>query len=305
VARQAIEKGADVVVGIGGFAAKEIEEYRGGIIAYSLGTLVRPPVLGLTMLDSSGIALWLAFPKGEKATYEVFPITFDDQVRPAIGRRESVEHLVLHQPVNPPSATVSLTDRLRQAEVGYRSHAGENYELRDWSSKKDPLVSPLQERIQASVVPIETWFPTRPRLTPLRPFYGAFAGHGVYCGLRGVLSMGDFRRAIELEPGGNESAWVLLRQQPMGARLEVTYGLPDDHMARKFRPFNPQTLVVSVGGEQLLEATIPYVAGWKTFSADTSRMIGRAADIRVVVQTNATHFPVAFDLVVHGAGTRP
>jgi hypothetical protein len=61
IARGIAELGADVVVGQGGYAAKEIEHYERSVIAYSLGTVVRPPTLSLSTQDSSGIALRLQF----------------------------------------------------------------------------------------------------------------------------------------------------------------------------------------------------------------------------------------------------
>jgi hypothetical protein len=110
--------------------------------------------------------------------------------------------------------------------------------------------------------------------------------------------MGEFRRVVEMEPGGNRASWAVFRGVALGRALEITFGLPDDRVERKFRPFNPQTLVVSIGDQRVFAATVPYVAGWTTSQVDTSGMAGKTADVRVEIETGGTHFPVAFDVVI-------
>jgi hypothetical protein len=293
VARALIDLGAEVVAGIGGYAAKEIESYGAGVIAYSLGTLLRPPMLSLSARASTGIALRLVFARGERPRFQVFPVTFDDQSYPAIDRGEHTEHLVS-------SAAPRFDDRFAAARVNREGRDGHLEALGEWHAHLGGVGSAVERRLMDWVEPAAAWFPVAPKSTTLIPLYGGYQLAGSYAAVRGVSSLGEYRRAIELESGGRARIRVTFDNSLLGDRLQLTYGLADDRIGNKSIPFAEQDLVLEIAGTEMVRSPVPYVAGWHSVAVDTSALSASPTSVTVELQTHGTHFPVAFDLNVEG-----
>jgi len=176
---------------------------------------------------------------------------------------------------------------------------GESLPLRSYQGPGTCL-GPWQQRFFEQTAFVTRWFPETPSNTPLRPFAGGFCGSTGYAVRRGVLSLGEFRRAIELD--GGQAAGVELRfpAVALGDQIELTYGIPDDRLLSKSLPLHDQTLALEVGDGPATLYTLPYRAGWRTASLDTTAMRGSAQTIRLTLHTNGTHFPVAIDARVIG-----
>ncbi|HEY5376391.1 MAG TPA: CapA family protein, partial [Polyangiaceae bacterium] len=292
-ARRLIDAGVDVVLGEGGYAAKEVEAYSRGVIAYSLGTLLRPPLLSLAMRDSTGIALRLSFPEGGPPHYVVVPLTFDDTAQAALADAGTATEREL----SPEAAGVSLVDQLASAQVSYLLPGGESRRLEGFQVRATCL-RPWEERLYKRASVVTQWFPEAPTMTPLRPFADCFCNANAYVAERGVLSLGEYRHAVEIHGLDTTSVKLRFPRVRLGDKLELTYGIPDDRLLSKFLPLHDETITFAVGTATPIVETIPYRAGWNRASVDTSSVRGSADNIDITLQANGTHFPVAVDLRV-------
>ena len=302
-ARALIDAGADVVAGVGGYAAREVAVYKNGVIAYSLGTLLRPRALSLSASDSTGIALRIRFPREGAPRYQVFATTFDDQSRPALGRTADIRGLLLgshdqrrgharlcspapmpHRPMDRASGTRSV-----------HSTAGATC-----------LRRRCRPRSRRGSSPCCNGFRSRRNGRALRPFDGGFAAGDTYAGVRGVLGLGQYRRALELDTGGRARVRLRFRAALPGL-LPVAYALPDDRIVSKYIPFGPQNLVLPADGRELFNESVAYRAGWNVRWIDARTLSSQARSFEVELQSHGTHFPVAVDVAgcedpVSGAG---
>ena len=245
------------------------------------------------MRESTGLALRVDFVQTGAPRFEVFPLTFDDadQVALAEPAASSVR--------SPYSATLELGDRLSSADARPLANDGESLHLGSYQGPGTCL-RPWQQHFFEQTACMTRWFPETPSSTPLRPFAGGFCGSTGYAVRRGVLSLGEFRRAIELDDG--QAAGVELRfpAVALGDDIELAYGIPDDHLLSKYLPLHDETLAVEVGDAPETLYTLPYRAGWRTASLDTTAMRGSAQTIRLTLHTNGTRFPVAIDARIIG-----
>jgi hypothetical protein len=290
-ARRLVDLGVDVVVGMGGYAAKEIETYHGGIIAYSLGTLLRPPTMCLATTDSSGIALRLGFPADGSTTFDVVPLTFDDEVQAEVGRAATTQRLVRDS-----DAGDSLSDRLDGAVAGYSDPGVAAGSLGAWRDGPQTIGTGFEKWYLPRVSSLTAWFPLTVRATPLRPLDGAFMDGSSYVARRAALSLGAYRRVVEIDPGGHASVWVRVDGLPPARLIEIAYGLPDDRLRSKVSPLHEQRIHAWIGEREILAETLPYRVGWTEVVLD-----GRSlppGPIKLQVDGNGTHFPVAFDVRV-------
>jgi hypothetical protein len=289
VAHRLVDLGIDVVIGMGGYAAKEVETYHRGIIAYSLGALLRPPMLCLATTDSSGIALRVGFPAGGTPTFDIAPLTFDDEGRAAVGRRGTTQDLI-----RDPNARPSLGDDLADAVAGYVDASGGGGDLGPWRDGAQTVGSAFEAWYLPRVSRLTEWFPLTVRATPLRPLDGSFRAAATYVARRGALSLGVYHRVVELDPGGHASVWVRFDPFPRAATLEVTYGLPDDRLRSKVSPLHEQRIHLWLGDREILATTVPYRVGWNETVIDVRSL--PAGPMKLQVDANGTHFPVAFDV---------
>jgi hypothetical protein len=293
VAHSLIDLGADVVAGIGGYAAKEIEAYGAGVIAYSLGTLLRPPMLSLAARDSTGIALRVVFARAQPPSFQAFPVSFDDLSHPVLDRNALGEQLVSN-----PERRVDA--RFANAAVSCEGRAGQLQPLGAWHAHLSDVGSALERRLMDWIEPAAAWFPVAPKATTLIPLYGGYALASCYAAMRGVSSLGEYRRAIELDSGGRPRIRVTFRQALLGDRLRLSYALPDDRIGNKSVPLAEQEIVLEIPGVASVRNPVPYVAGWHTVSVDTSAVSSSPNSVTVELETHGTHFPVAFELSVEG-----
>jgi hypothetical protein len=134
------------------------------------------------------------------------------------------------------------------------------------------------------------------RATPLRPLEGAFLAGSTYVARRGALSLGVYRRVVELDPGAHASVWVRFDGVRPAGTITIAYGLPDDRLRSKVSPLHEQRVHVWIGEREVLAHTAPYRVGWNELVID-----GRSlpwGPMKIQVDANGTHFPVAFDVRV-------
>jgi hypothetical protein len=280
-ARALVDRGVDAVVGIGGYAAKEVERYGRGVIAYSLGALLRPPTMALAELSSSGIGLRLELPAAGELRADVVPLTYDDQGRAALAR-----------PSTGPGNAAGLLpiDALEQARAD-----ADGVDLGPFQPGARTAAAPLERWALARHAAVGAWFPIAPAHTALRPFDGAFLGASAYVARRGVAALGVSQRAVELDPGNAVRVSVRYPAIRVAGRLAVAYAVPDDRLRSKMVPLRDQTLTIALGERTLLAQAVRYRAGWSEVVVETG---GGDATMPMTISlaANGTHFPVAVHL---------
>lgn len=287
-AHHLVDLGVEAVVGIGGYAAKEVEEYANGVVAYSLGTLLRPSTL-MANRDATGILLRVGFSAGG-VRYDVVPLALDPARGPEIGRARTsarLEHRV------DDATGSSLADRVASATAAYVDTDGTRHDFGPWRSDAITKITPFEQSFLTGVAPLTAWFPLTVMNSPCRPFDGAFVASSAAISRRGTPSMGEYRRVLELDPGSKRSVSVRFPDLPDGDRLDVTFGLPDDRLRSKFAPLFDQRLIVSLDDRVLATSPIRYVLGWTTLPIALPPADRR--DVTISVETNGTRFPVAID----------
>ncbi len=218
--RALVRAGADLVVGEGGYAVKEIEQYEGAVIAYSLGTLLRPARRSLASEASSGLLLRV-FPSSRRGFgYDITPVTFDDEARPALDHAVDTSHVVIDRTPGPHS----LADWVEAAE------RGPTPELRCDVGTWDPTLTTrgagLLRGLDDWLRPLTEWIPSAPVDSPLEPFNGGCARGRSAVLLRGVTSLGAYRRAVEIDPGHEPRQSLTVSRVTFADRLSIAYALP-------------------------------------------------------------------------------
>jgi hypothetical protein len=295
LARRAVDLGADVVVGLGGRATREIEEYKNGLIAYSLGTLLRPPGRADAYRCSTGVLLRLRFPPGEKAAYQLIPVTFDCEFRVAPTRPEKFADLRYRAPGDP--AAEHLLDRLLYAKAS-AVNGGRKIEFTDWSAGPPSETFSHGEKIAAFLDKLHDWYFDYSSADeyPQEGWYRKKTSVAA----DGVTSLGVFRRAIRLHPGPAKKASIVFEHVTLGDRVHLVYGLGDDAVTDRFKPYPAETLTVTADGEQLLKQKVDYVVGWKHVTIDTENFRNREVDLAFAVEEmqTGTSFPIGVDPIV-------
>jgi hypothetical protein len=267
LARFAVDLGADAVVGLGGWASKEMEDYRGRPIAHSLGTLTRPSHQPLNWCAYEGLLTRLTFPPDEPPTAEYAAVRLDDEFRPLLGEETAVAQRRRSAESNPRAE--SLVDRLIFARAEIETRAGARFALDRWST-----------RVRPSQSVDDGW--SRPN---------------EHVAIAYVLSNGQFRRALTLNPGRQAKVWAMFPKTLLGDRLRLTYGLNDELIIN--RTLAAQKLIVAAGDETLLKQTIPYEIGWRDATIDTSALAGQERDLTITLETSKKQaFAVAVDPVI-------
>jgi hypothetical protein len=284
-AHRAVEAGADVVIGNGGYAAKPIERYRGGVIAYALGALVVPPLLDLTAREATGIALRVEFEGGRVVRADPLPTTFDDRSEPHLGRLDGV-------PEPAPGEFARLLDAFSSARAWVTTGDGATRALANRRTAPASGLAPWFER------DVKDWIPWTSRGTSPEPFTGGFFDGKSYAGVRGVRSLGQPRAAVEIDAAPGTSFSVELPRMTLGATLVVAYALPDDRELSKYRPLFDENVSVNVEGGAAFSDSIAFSSGWHERNLDTSALAGAKGHVTLAVSAPASHFPIAFELRV-------
>ena len=269
LARRAIDLGADAVVHVGGWGAGEVEQYGRGVIAYSLGAMLRPPFLGMSPAWTNGIMLRLRLPDGGPARYEIIPVTYDDHFRLNYGRRGLAGSL-RYEPA-PARNEIRLTDRIVEARVAITDRANKLFP----ASRFNPAL-----RLGATV-------------------YEGWGLNGAWIGVAGINSLLEFRRVLLMNPASNNKISMTFPQQRLGRTLSIVYGLNDE--ATSTRRLANQRLLVSVGDKVAATQTVECTAGWRSFDVDTSPWFGQAQDLKIELETSRrADFMVGVDARILG-----
>lgn len=297
LARRLIDLGVDLVVGVGGLAAREIETYRHGVIAYSLGTLVCPPILRFCTARAASLALRVGVTPGGLRV-DALPATFDDTSMVALAPRTWAEQLVM------PHANAvesSLTPEVAEAVTSYQPREGAAAALGAFDADGRSAMAPARQWLARWVLePIGRWFP-RGAGEPTYPCRGGFFGHDAFVMRRSVRSGGEYGDVLEMDPGPQR--WIALRFRSVTLRnsLRVVFGLADDRARPRFRLLHPQAVRLRMGDSEVVHALAHEVTGWHSAELDTAKFMGQQRDLELRVESNRTHFPVALDLVLSSA----
>lgn len=282
-ARSLIDAGADVVIGSGGYAAKPVERYGTGVIAYSLGALALPPTLDLAEREATGVALRVGFEAGRASQVDVISTTFDDRAVPHVGRADAV-------PVTPSTGFAAV---LAAFSTAHARIARDGLASKPLAYRTSGLGAAAPSWIDSSV---KAWIPWTSRGTSPDPFDGGFFESKSYAGVRGVRSLGVPRAAIELDAAPGAVLDLELPALLLSDRLDVEYALPDDRELSKYRSLLAENVSVSVEGGPALTDSVPFHSGWHRRTLDTHALAGTSRRITLRVSSPASHFPIAFSL---------
>jgi len=273
IARRAIDLGADAVVGLNGGAAGEVEEYKHGIIAYSLGGLLPPAFQPGVMTEASGLILRLIFPAGQKLRYEAIPVSFDDRFYPVFGPPGQLEGLA-PRAVSTPAAE-HLYDHLIEAQAVFQDASGKEYTVAEWSSA-----------VQAERFLHEGWTVEQG-----------------YAAVGGAMSQGHYHKSIVIRPNKAGRIQVTFPNELIGEKLELTYGLVDASSEYKRR--SPQNLTIIVGSLPPWKEPVENISGWRTDKINTDALAGTKQNIKIEVEApDPSTFALAVDpIVIRGAAT--
>jgi Bacterial capsule synthesis protein PGA_cap/Dolichyl-phosphate-mannose-protein mannosyltransferase len=282
-AQKLVAAGADVVIGNGGYVAKPIERYGGGVIAYSLGALLAPPNLDLVAREATGSALRVHFDGGRAREVDSLPLTFDDRSEPRLGRLDTL-------PSDVPPGFEPFVAEFANARASLADG--------DRAARDLPYVTTLA--ISASDLfldrEVKQWIPWTSRGTSRRPFNERFGDGNAYAGLRGVRSLGVARPAIELDAPAATSLALEFPRLTLGHGIEIAYALPDDREQSKYRPLLDEAIRVTVEDGPSFSGPVPFRAGWRFSTLDTTSIVGAERRVSVELSFPATHFPVAVAL---------
>jgi len=296
IARRAVDLGADVVVGMGGWAAKEIEEYKDGVIAYSLGTLLRPPSEPSCARNSSGFALRLSFPEGKKVSYGVIPVTFDDTYQLAYSRMKYAQDL--HFNAVDSEEVLHLRNRLLDARVGSENRSGQSKIIQNWSASESIIES--GKTITSKFFRLYDWWAQR--YSNERPFTGIQEGYyegNIFAAMNEACSNLECHRAIRLRPGDNAKIWIRFPKVLLGDAIRLNWAMADDIVSNTFKQFPQENLSISIDNVNVLSRKIDYVIGWRQVMIDTSSQAGQECEITVTLNTTGGKtFPVDIDPVL-------
>ncbi|HTQ04560.1 MAG TPA: CapA family protein, partial [Polyangiaceae bacterium] len=281
-ARKLVDAGADVVVGLGSYVARPVEQYRRGLIAYSLGATLLPPNLDHVAREATGVALRVQFDGGRPLHCDVLPLVVDDEARPHLGRFDTV-----------PASVATSFEPFARAFPLARVTSSRGTESEALRYESTPPVSAVETLVEREVRRFVPWSPPD---TSLRPFAARFGRGKSFAGFRGVSSLGVPRAAIELDAAPESSLALEFPPLVLGRRLSFTAGVPDDREQSKYRPFFDENVSVSVEGGPALDATVAFHGGWQRAVLDTAALAGAERRVTVVLSAPGTHFPVAFTL---------
>ncbi len=293
IARLAVDAGADAVVGVGGWNAEEIEAYKTGVIAYSLGALLRPPSGTAIAQYSTGALLRLRFPPHQPVGFDLLPISFDNTSRLAAAPTDDAAHLRFSQPIDP--AEDHLYDHLFDARATARGRDGVEEPIKSW---KAPEISfnGVWTRYENAQHRGGEWLGSL--LIPSSRGGGFFLPKS-WIAVAGNTSVGQFRRALMMRAPPNGKITTTFPAIFIGNELRLTYGLDDEVLVGQPWTGDPVVMNISVAGRSLRDEKIVFKVGWKTISVDTSEFAGRDADIAIsATSTEKTNYSISVDAVV-------
>ena len=294
IARLAIDLGADAVVGVGGWNAQEVESYKNGIIAYSLGTLLRPPSLGGPMRYSTGTVMRLRFPPGLPAQFDLVPVLFDDTYRAALAPPDEADYLPRRGPSDP--SAEYLYDHLIDARVTFTSRDGKRQSISRWETAESSFSGILAgfKRLQPSQ--IAGWVNTQ---RPIGDRQEGYFGSGYYAAVGGSISMGQFRRALRLRAPTAGKIEVTFPARILGHALRVVYGVDDSNIGEQHLGNPPQRLSIAIDGTEVQRQRVEFAVGWNTLKVNTEGFQGREGKVSLTLETSTkANFLVSVDAVI-------
>ncbi len=294
IARQAIDLGADAVVGVGGWNAQEVEVYKRGVIAFSLGTLLRPPSQSAVARNSTGLAMRLRFPPERPVAFELVPLTFDDDYHAAQTAPEDLDGLL--RPADRDPRAEHLYDHLIDARATFMPKGGTAQALNKWDGDEHSFSADWPKYQAAKHGRMGDWSRSlRGANERQEGFYGA----GNFVAMSGALSTGRFRRALSLRAPAGGKVSVTFPPLLLGDELHIYYGVDDNAVADQHLCNPAESLVVSIDGGDVSRQRVEFAVGWKLVKIDTRDFTGRAAKITLTVAAAAVMtFPVALDAIV-------
>ena len=272
LARRAIDLGADVVIGTGGYCAKNIEEYKEGVIAYSPGTLVRPGYKDNVSLESSGYLFRVRFPKDKKVGYEMLPIYFDDKYYLTYGRPENFKALAATKPSSPEAE--HLMDKLIFAKAGCTVGAVAQKKIEFWNASIDPSFS-IHEGYSNSK-----------------------NGDGTAVAISEIKSSGELGRGIIFRQITVKRTWVTFEKVFMGEQIQLRVAVPDFVINNFGKP--AQFLKVFIADKAVLDKRVLFITGWKDYFIDTKELAGTEQNIKIMVEASQPNktFHLAVDPII-------
>jgi len=274
-----IDAGAILVVGHHPHVPQGVEEYGGGLVAYSLGNLLFDMISNYKVERTRrSFLLTTTFDRQRLLSWKLLPIQADRYFRPKITPTVDVESFVLP----PPRTTFRFSSAL--ATLQARRLVGEATQpCATWKKR-----APVRENQYMQ------WF------APRWACPDDAAQPWLTVAVTSERSGGVLRRGLWAHPHAGGPLQLSFPAVPLTASLAGHVGVPDYPLTLVPAGTPPARLTVRLAGEELplLEQPIPFVAGWMPLRVDTARFAGATREVTVEVSGPlATEHGLVFDLL--------
>jgi poly-gamma-glutamate synthesis protein (capsule biosynthesis protein) len=275
-AHRLVDAGVDLVIGHHPHVEQPVEQYKDGLIAYSLGDLVfdkKTP--WLRARTGPRFLLAVDFDGTKRTGFHLLPIRHDRDFRPYPAPEQDTGSFVW------PAGTTTTAS----------TTAGQTGATKPAPWKASDHVE--RARVRRGADACDTFATRRPRLNGgwLRwidrrwvcPGEPKFPGDSV--GRSTELSATILRTGVWASPGGGDVV-VAFDDVPVGGALHFFAGFPDwaTQAANEKAVTTTTTVQVRVGGAAVHTAELPAQPGWREASIDTSAQAGKVVDVDVVVR---------------------
>ena len=258
-----VEAGADLVYGHHPHVPQEVEEHRGGLIAYSMGNFL----FGLLspykkVRTRRGFLLKVRFRGGKRISFGLVPIRLDRRLRPRVDPTIDVDSWIC----KPNATPYDFLEHLEDASVS-RVHDQESRPCDLWSTRAPRR----RHRYQRWLAP--RWRCARDKSSP-----------HLTVAATGERSGTVFRRGIWAHPHRGGPLLLRFPDVPLGHALVGHAGIPD-YSLKLGRGEPPVRLRISLVGVDAaaLDQEIPFEPGWVPLRLDTSALAGQTGEVVVEV----------------------
>ncbi len=242
-ARAMVDAGAELVINHHPHVPQQVERYKEGVIAYSLGNFLFDMYVRFKVLRTRrGFMLEAVYTKGKLVDVRLVPTNSSREHQPYVDEALDTESFFVK-----PEAGLRLSERLEHASVTRDGEA-----CAEWSTK------PPKRKYQYM-----EWF--RGRHVCAADAQSPF----LTVAITGERSESVFERGIWAQPQPGTPLELRFPSVPLGEKLRVVGGMPDyaQKLASKLTA-QPVRFEVTAGDASTAQ-TLPFEAGWRTFEVPT------------------------------------
>ncbi len=258
-----VDAGADLIIGHHPHVSRVVEEYKDGLIAYSLGDFSFDKSTPFKAYrNRRRFFLTVKIEGGKRTGYELLPVNADDGHRPHPDDSVDTESWRYVEPTTPYDFARHVPDARVVRTFDGAPQACSTWSLQQPKKRNNGYLQWLKPRW---VCPEDQ---QRPWLT---------------VALTGNRSAAVFEKGVWAHPDPRGVLSITFPEVPMGKSLDGFGGMPDWPLTLAGAAPPEVQLEVRVDGRAVHTQAFPYTAGWKPMTIDTSALAGRVKDVEVRV----------------------